>query len=83
MRETERKGFFDGWMKAHRGLLLKVVRMYAFSPQDQEDLFQEISVQLWRWVPNYRGGSAETTWIYRVALYTPILVSANLTPPAW
>jgi hypothetical protein len=39
MRETERKGFFDGWMKAHRGLLLKVVRMYAFSPQDQEDLF--------------------------------------------
>ena len=72
MRESDRQQVFDEWTRAHRGLLLKVVRMYAFSPEDQADLFQEISIQLWRSVPNHRGESAETTWIYRVALYTAL-----------
>lgn len=72
MRDSERRQVFDRWTQEHRGLLLKIVRMYAFSPEDQDDLFQEISVQLWRSVPNHRGESAETTWIYRVALYTAL-----------
>jgi RNA polymerase sigma-70 factor, ECF subfamily len=72
MRDSERQQVFDGWTQEHRGLLLKIVRTYAFSPEDQDDLFQEISIQLWRSVPNHRGESAETTWIYRVALYTAL-----------
>jgi RNA polymerase sigma-70 factor, ECF subfamily len=72
MRESERRRVFDEWTRAHRGLLLKVVRMYAFTPEDQDDLFQEIALQLWHSVPKHRGESAQTTWIYRVALYTAL-----------
>jgi len=53
-------------------VLFKVLRSYAFTPQDQEDLFQEVVIQVWRSVPNYKGDSAVTTWLYRVALYSAI-----------
>jgi DNA-directed RNA polymerase specialized sigma24 family protein len=45
----------------HQGLFFKVVRAYAFTPQDQEDLFQEIAAQVWRSIPGFRG-DAITSW---------------------
>jgi RNA polymerase sigma-70 factor (ECF subfamily) len=72
MQEDERQRIFDGWLRNHQGLFFKVVRAYAFTPQDQEDLFQEIATQIWRSVPGFRGDAAVTTWIYRVALNAAI-----------
>src|SRR5262245_3017920 len=39
---------------------------------DQDDLFQEITIQVWRSIPSFRKASAVTTWIYRIALNTAI-----------
>jgi len=72
MQFQEQKKIFTMWLDKHRGLLFKVLRSYAFTQQDQEDLFQEIAIQVWRSIPNYKGESAETTWLYRVALYSAI-----------
>jgi RNA polymerase sigma-70 factor, ECF subfamily len=72
MRDDEQQRVFDGWLKNHQGLFFKVVRAYAFTLPDQEDLFQEIATQVWRSVPGFRGDAAVTTWIYRVALNTSI-----------
>ncbi len=65
MQDDDQQRLFDQWLKSHRGLFFKVVRAYAFTPDDQEDLFQEIATQVWRSVPNFRGDAAVTTWIYR------------------
>jgi RNA polymerase sigma-70 factor (ECF subfamily) len=72
MQDDDQKRLFDQWLKSHKGLLFKVVRAYAFTPQDQDDLFQEIATQVWRSVPNFRGEAAVTTWIYSVALNAAI-----------
>jgi RNA polymerase sigma-70 factor (ECF subfamily) len=72
MQDDDQQRLFDQWLKSHRGLFFKVVRAYAFTPDDQEDLFQEIATQVWRSVPNFRGDAAVTTWIYRVALNAAI-----------
>ena len=72
MKRNEQQRIFEEWLNQHRGLLFKVVRSYAFNSHDQDDLFQEITTQLWNSVPGYRGDSAVTTWIYRVALYSAI-----------
>lgn len=72
MTEGEQKRIFDQWLNNHKGLLFKVVRAYAFNAYDQDDLFQEISVQIWNSIRKYRGESGVATWIYRVALYTAI-----------
>lgn len=51
---------------------MKVVRGCAAAPQDQEDLFQNVLLQLWSSIPIYRGEAKETTWIYRVAFNTAL-----------
>lgn len=70
MNEQKQKQIFDVWLKQHKGLLFKVVRAFAFNLYDQDDLFQEISIQIWHSIPNFRGDAKVSTWMYRVALYT-------------
>ena len=70
MDEITQKKIFDEWLTQHKGILFKIIRAYAFNPNDQDDLFQEISLQLWKSIPEFRGESKASTWIYRVALYT-------------
>ncbi len=68
MEVSEQSRVFDEWLSQHKGLLFKVVHAYAFTSHDREDLFQEIATQIWNSVPRFRGESAVTTWLYRVAL---------------
>ena len=35
-------------------------------------MFQEITIQVWKSIPNFRNESSEATWIYRVALFSAI-----------
>src|ERR1700760_4611217 len=58
--------------KSSGAVLQGGARAYAFTPQDQEDLFQEITTQVWRSIPGFLGDAAVTTWIYRVALNVAI-----------
>jgi RNA polymerase sigma-70 factor (ECF subfamily) len=53
-------------------MLYKVCRMYCFTEQDRQDLFQEIIIQLWRSYPSFRGEAKFSTWLYRIALNTAI-----------
>ena len=55
-----------------QAVLRRVGRAYADSPEDREDLFQEMVYQLWRSYPSFRGESSDGTWVYRVALNTAI-----------
>ncbi len=63
---------FRQWLSEHTGLLLKVVRSFAEGRADQDDLFQEILLQVWLSLPNFRDDSKPTTWLYRVALNTAL-----------
>ena len=72
MTEKEHEHIFEGWLKQCKGLIFKVVRAYAFTAMDQDDLFQEIIIQVWRSVPTFRQESSVITWIYRISLNTAI-----------
>ncbi|MEO2017779.1 MAG: RNA polymerase sigma factor [Fuerstiella sp.] len=72
IKAATQKQIFTEWTHQHRGLLFKLVRAYAFNATDRDDLFQEISIQLYNSIPKYRGDSSAPTWIYRVALYAAI-----------
>jgi RNA polymerase sigma-70 factor, ECF subfamily len=68
----EQKKIFESWLSQHKGLIFKIIRVYGRTPMDREDLFQEITFQVWRSIPSFRGESAVTTWIYRIALNVSI-----------
>ncbi len=72
MTDKEQQHIFETWLSKHKGLLFKIVRSYAFTAMDQDDLFQEIIIQVWRSIPSFRQESAVTTWLYRIALNTSI-----------
>jgi RNA polymerase sigma-70 factor (ECF subfamily) len=72
MLDSERERIFGDWLAAHKGILFKVVRAYAFEHADRQDLLQEVAIQVWRSVDAYRGDSSVPTWVYRIALNAAI-----------
>ncbi|MBO9729436.1 MAG: sigma-70 family RNA polymerase sigma factor [Chitinophaga sp.] len=59
-------------IQQHQGILHKLCRLYRDSPEDREDLFQEMIYQLWKSFPSYAGNAKISTWIYRIALNTAL-----------
>ena len=50
----------------------KICRMYTTDQEAHNDLFQEITIQLWKNYSKFRGDAKFSTWMYRVALNTAI-----------
>jgi RNA polymerase sigma factor (sigma-70 family) len=59
-------------IKDNQNIVHKVCNLYMNNAQDKEDLFQEILLNAWRGVKNFKGDSKFSTWLYRVALNTAI-----------
>lgn len=72
MTEQEQKHVFEDWLDQHKALLFKVIRAYALTATDQDDLFQEIIIQVWHSIPTFRHESSVTTWLYRISLNTAL-----------
>lgn len=66
-------------IKENQGLIIKVSRLYTHTLEDEQDLFQEIVLQLWRSYGSYKGESKISTWMYRVALNTAITIFRKKT----
>ena len=53
-----------------------IVRSYARGA-DENDLFQEMLLQIWKGLPGFEGRSSKNTWVYRVALNTAMTYRRN------
>jgi len=65
------RGFLE-LVHENRARILKICRVYAWNREDQDDLYQEILVQIWRSLPSLKEAAHADTWLYRVALNTAI-----------
>lgn len=63
---------FVSLVQKHQNLIHKICRLYTRSDAEHKDLFQEITIQLWKAYPKFRGDSKFSTWMYRVGLNTAI-----------
>jgi|GEM_PF-4854028 len=61
-------------IEKHQRIVHKVCGIYRDTPEDREDLFQEVVFQLWKAYPDYEGKAGSTTWMYRIALNTAMAV---------
>lgn len=59
-------------LEANQNIVHKVCTLYTNDKESHNDLFQEITIQLWKAYPKFRGESKFSTWMYRVALNTAI-----------
>ena len=59
-------------LEENQNIVHKVCRLYTNNREQHNDLFQEVTIQLWRAFPKFRGDAKFSTWMYRVALNTAI-----------
>ena len=59
-------------LEENQNIVHKVCTLYTNDRESHNDLFQEITIQLWKAYPKFRGDSKFSTWMYRVALNTAI-----------
>ena len=69
-KTTEEK--FVTLLEENQNIVHKICRLYTNNRDQHNDLFQEITIQLWRAFPKFRGDSKFSTWMYRVGLNTAI-----------
>ncbi len=56
----------------NQSIIRKICHLYERNAIAREDLYQEVVLQAWKSVGNFKGGSKFSTWLYRVALNTAI-----------
>jgi RNA polymerase sigma-70 factor (ECF subfamily) len=66
-------------LQENQNLIHKICRLYTNNEDAHKDLFQEITIQLWKAYPQFRGDSKFTTWAYRVGLNTAITLYRKKT----
>ncbi|PQJ23496.1 RNA polymerase sigma factor [Tenacibaculum sp. SG-28] len=69
-QELEKKFLSD--FEKNQNIVHKICRVYTTNQNAHNDLFQEITIQLWKNYGKFRGDSKFSTWMYRVALNTAI-----------
>lgn len=63
---------FVSELESNQNIVHKVCSLYTDNREAHNDLFQEITIQLWKAYPKFRGDAKFSTWMYRVALNTAI-----------
>lgn len=69
-KELEKKFIAD--LEKNQSIIHKVCRSYTNGEAAHKDLFQEITIQLWKAYPKFRGEAKFSTWMYRVSFNTAI-----------
>ena len=73
MNHAEREERFLEIFAAHKDRLHRLCYGYLGSNEDLDDLFQEVMVNVWNGLPGFRGDSAVSTWVYRIAVNTALI----------
>jgi RNA polymerase sigma-70 factor (ECF subfamily) len=70
--EKELSQWFHEILEQNKGILFKVARMYCQNEDDRQDLYQEISIQIWKSLHKYNDKYKMSTWLYRISLNVAI-----------
>lgn len=63
---------FNELVRQNKSTIYSVCYMFSDNQDEVADLFQETLINLWKGYSSFRGDSAASTWIYRVAMNTCI-----------
>ena len=66
----ERRRRFDSILATNHPMIKRIAFSYANSMQDYEDLCQDILLNIWKGIGEFREEAMVSTWIYRIALNT-------------
>jgi RNA polymerase sigma-70 factor, ECF subfamily len=59
---------FNELVRAYEGRIVRLVTRMIGNPEEAKDLAQDVFVQVFKAIGNFRGDSKFSTWIYRIAV---------------
>jgi RNA polymerase sigma-70 factor (ECF subfamily) len=72
MIQTSNNKLFESIIVEHKGIFLKIAKIYCKDPDDRKDLLQETMLQVWQALPRYNAEYKLSTWLYRICLNVAI-----------
>ncbi|WP_316738110.1 sigma-70 family RNA polymerase sigma factor [Pedobacter aquatilis] len=55
-------------VEEHKGIIYKMINLYADDDEDRKDLYQEIIYQSWSAFARFKGEAKFSTWLYKISL---------------
>lgn len=49
-----------------------ICRYYSSNEDDQKDMYQEVLINIWNSLDNFRGDAQRSTWVYRISVNTAL-----------
>ena len=65
---SEVKLHFEQTIEENKYKIYRICKIYAVSPIEPQDLFQEVVFQIWKSYSTFKGHSNIGTWVYKIAL---------------
>ena len=59
---------FEQLLEKNKENIYRICKIYAVSPLEPQDLFQEVIYAIWKSISTFKGNSSIDTWIYRITL---------------
>lgn len=59
---------FEKAIEDNKASIYRICKVYAVSPIEPDDLFQEVVFHVWKALPSFEGKAKISSWIYRIAL---------------
>ncbi len=73
MTISEKEKLFTGIFKENKDIILRLCYTSLNNKSDVDDLFQEVMLNVWRSLENFRHEAKISTWIYRITVNTALL----------
>ena len=72
MEHSEREKLFKKTINDHKDKIYRICYAYLYEKELVDDLYQEVLINIWNGLRNFKGNSLLSTWLYRVTLNTTI-----------
>ena len=59
---------FEQILEKNKQKIFRICRIYAVSPIEPQDLFQEVVFQIWNALESFKNKSSVDTWVYKITI---------------
>ena len=59
---------FEEILVENKHKIFRICKIYATSPIEPQDLFQEVVFQIWKSLDSFKGKSSIDTWVYKITI---------------
>jgi len=69
---SQKEETFRKVIKENEERISGICRYYSLNEEDQKDMNQEVLINIWNSLDNFRGDAQWSTWVYRVSVNTAL-----------